>query len=211
MSKLLYDNIDDAVSKLSGTIIYYGKQPVVVKQVQYDEDDPDPVGNKKFQVVCTKTLTGRSGHQIAKLNDPLLNYKRFNLGYANYEHGSVWWYRKPVRQYRQGLKNDQLKYLVGEGSIDFGFGFQPSKPIEAMLTNMYPDKDEILKFIIDSPGTVRAIHKDLAVKWDKVHQDMVLEYKGRLIGCTDKNFSNIKLMDDHKYLTETVQEVFGVH
>lgn len=210
MSKLLYDNIDDVQSKLAGTIIYYGKQPVVVKQIQYDEDDPNPVINHKFTLFCSKTLTSRSGYTEAKLDDPLLNYKQFNLGYANYEHGTVWWYRTPAKQYRQGLKADQLKYKVGDGMTDFGYGFHPSKQIEAMLMNQYPDMETIHKAIIDEPGRAMAMHKDFAVRWDRIHRDMIIDYKGRSIGCADKNFNDIRLVDEHAHLIETMKEVLNV-
>lgn len=200
-----YDNLDDVKSKLAGTIINYNDVPVVCKAAVLCEDDME-----SFMLHITNSLTGRNMHHV-KLQDPKLNWTKFNLGYINYgNHGAFWFYRQPLRQYRQGLKAEQMKYLASERTPDFGLNFPgPCKQTEDMLLNRYPSIEEIEKKLKDGEAPTVAFHRDLALSWDKIHKDMILEHKGKLIGCMSAKMTDVKLSDDYEHLTETIKEVIG--
>lgn len=206
MSKY-YDNIDDVKSKLVGTIVYYDGVPVVVKAADFH-----PEGG--FGVITSTHLVGRTT-VMRKIDDPLLNYMKFNLGYSNNNHGAVWWYRVPQRQYRQGLKAEQMRYTCSERSLNPGYNFQATESINRMLLNKYPDIDTIEKKFRDNEvNTVMAFHKNFAMSYDRIHDDMVVEYKGQLIGCIAKEFGRdqptFKLMNEYIHLNESLKEAVGV-
>lgn len=208
MLSKLYDNIDDATSKLTGTIVYYDNQPVVVKQVGWDENDPNYVKNASFCLYLTKSLASHRGsYNVVPLRDPKLNYTRYNLGYANYNGTPVWWYRIPVKQYRQGLKNDQVANKCA--TPFFEAPFTPTKALEAMLKVEYPSLREAIELVQENPDDGYAFHPDVAVRWDKIHEDILIEYKGAVIGCTDIKFNNIKLIDQNRHLVEVVSEAIN--
>ena len=200
-----YDNLEDVKSKLVGTIVYYDDVPVVVKAADlYPEDG-------SLAVVITNHLAAR-GTSIRKIDDPLLNYMKFNLGYANYAHGAVWWYRMPHRQYRQGLKNEQMRYSISERGMNPGHSFQAGNSVNEMLLNKYPSIETIEEKLKDADrdhSIVMAFHKNFAMSYDKIHKDMIVEYKGSVIGCmSDKR--EIKLLDEYNHLNESLREAVGV-
>lgn len=196
-----YDNLDDVKSKLVGTIVYYDGTPVIVKSAEVDEGE--------LAVQITNHLSAR-GTSIKKITDPLLNYMKFNLGYANYSHGAVWWYRVPHRQYRQGLKHEQMRYSISERALNPGHTFQAGNSVNEMLLNKYPSIETIEEKIRDSATPVMAFHKNFAMSWDRVHKDMIVEYKGQIIGCMSGHHE-FKLMDEYNHLQESLMEVVGVH
>lgn len=201
-----YDNIEDVKSKLAGTIIYYNGIPVLVRAVYQDEMD-----ETEFHLNISASLTSRNKLTV-KLSDPGLNLTKFNIGYCNFSIGAVWWYRQPLRQYRQGLKGEQMKYRVSEKTPDVGYGFESSKDIEAMLLGQYPKIPDIEKMLKDKVRPAVAFHKDLALSWDTIHKDMVIEHKGRLIGCMSSNMKGlIQLSDEYEHLTENLKEIMGAH
>ena len=196
-----YDNIDDVKSKLVGTIVYYDGVPVIVKSADIYQDG-------ELAVHITNSLSARTT-SMRKITDPLLNYMKFNLGYDNYNHGAAWWYRIPHRQYRQGLKNEQLRYSISDRAMNPGYQFNASKVIDDMLLNKYPHIEEIEKHLRDQERLCMAFHKNFAISYDRVHDDMILEYKGQVIGCMSK-MDEFKLMDEFTHLNESLKEAIGV-
>lgn len=199
-----YDNLEDAKAKLLNTVVYYDEVPVLVKDVVQD-----PYSDGGFQIVFTQSLIGR-GLETKPIASSGFNFTRFNIGYANYAHGALWWYRLPAKQYQQGLKGNQLSYKGVGVQSQLGTSFKPSQTIELMLLNKYPDFDDALKTIRSSAdeGMSVAFHKDFAMSWDKIHKDLLLEYKGKLIGHMPGN--DIKLIDEFEHLYEPCKEAIGV-
>lgn len=195
---ILYDILDDAKNKLVGTIVYYKGKAVFVKDVQpMDTDD-----GVKYVVYMANLNGGK--RMTALLDDPDLNYMNFNLGYANAHGYACWWFRHPMRQYAQGLKAGQLGRVASRREFyDMGFNYNGS--ICKMLENSYPKFQEIEKELKDEDQLAIAFHRDFAASWDKVHRDMIIEYKGRLIGHST-NLKDFELMDEYKYLTEALKE-----
>lgn len=198
-----YDNLEDVRSKLLGTIVYYDGVPVPIKDVQ-----PDGAGN--FEILFAKSILGGRGHDTKLLTDPGFNFNRFNLGYANHNSGAYWWYRIPAKQYQQGIKANQMNYkttLAHNGGLIM---FKMGQAIDMMLRNDYPDFDVAHKRAMDGvdEGLTVAFHKDFAVSWDKIHKDLILEYKGKLIGHMPGK--DIKLIDEFEHLYESCKEAVGV-
>ena len=200
-----YDNIEDVKTKLLGTFVYYDGVPVLIKDIQHG------VVPGTFELMFAKSILGGRGHDTKLLTDPGFNFTRFNLGYANHNSGAYWWYRVPGKQYQQGLKANQMNYKctmshAGGGMIIFKSG----SPVDSMLRNDYPDFDLAHKSAVNGAdeGLTVAFHKDFAVSWDKIHKDLILEYKGKLIGHMPGN--EIKLIDEFEHLYESCKEAVGV-
>lgn len=195
-----FDNIEDVNSKFVGTICYHEKMPVLIKAAQPSLEEPGSF------VLNATNASGRS--KYIKLNDPALNYRDFNIGYANQGHYAVWWYRRPIRQYRQGLKKDQMgfKMSMNDYGIEETFGY--SKPYINMLKNHYPDLPQCDAQLRGMVYKTIAFHKDFALSWDEVHSDFILEYRGRKIGCSvGKDLKQYNLLAPAEYLAETLQGV----
>lgn len=195
----MYDNIDDVKAKLVGTFVYYNGEVHIVK------DATLMANGESFQLM----LSPKGGKMIwVPLSDPALNYTHYNLGYANYGEYAAWWCRMPAKQYQQGLKANQLRYYWTHKDVVYDFNpiFNFSEYNIKMLRGEYPKFDDICPLI--SSGKVRsaAFHKDFALRWDRIHEDYILDYKGRSVGhVVDKN--QFKLMDEFQYLAETIKEV----
>lgn len=203
MASMLYDNLEDARSKLKGTVVYYNGTPVIVIEVSPSEEDP----YNKFMLTITKSLTSRY-RDVKSLDDPLFNFTRYNLGYAN-DHTAVWWYRVPIKQYQQGLRYNQLKYEVSNKHFHGLIEFKMGKPVNEMLLNNYPCLDEAIKQVMDGTDSMSlAFHKDFAVAYDKIHKDTIVEYKGKTIGYLAGK--QIHIIDEFKHLQEYYKEASDV-
>lgn len=193
---LLYDNLEDAKVKLVSTFCYHKGKAVMVREVLEDE-------GQSF-ILRLQGLNARN-YTHTKLDDPAFNYMNFNLGYSNHKHAAAWWYRIPFKQYRQGLKHDQVKRRASNSGfyheVEFGF----NKPITDMMENIYPKYEECEKLLKDQNASIMAFHKDFACTWDHIHQDLIVEYKGTSIGSMTSP-KNIKLLDDYAHLTEALRE-----
>lgn len=197
-----YDNIEDVKAKLAGSIIYYDGIPVFCKGV--DESMDQEKGTTIFYAAITSSLTTKA-IILKEITDPAFNFTKFNLGYANYKPGACWWYRIPVRQYKQGLKGEQVRYHISEKAMgNPGYSLSTTGVVSDMLLNKYPTYDAVEKTLRDSEmPSITAFHKDFALSYDKVHKDLILEYKGKVIGFMDKK---INLMDEYEHLYESAKE-----
>lgn len=193
-----FDNLEDVVSKFTGTVCVYDNKAVLVKSANYLEDEPHvyTLAINQYGVRNAKTI---------KLSDPALNYTDFNIGYANQNMFASWWYRRPTRQYRQGLKGDQMGVRLADNNIDPGH-FNFNGPFVAMLENSYPSTEECKKFLKDRALYSVAFHRNFALSYDNLHEDFIVEYKGRQVGITP-NFKEFKLRDENHYLQQAVREV----
>lgn len=200
MAKFQYDNLEDIKSKFLATVVYYDGVPVYVKDAMVHDDIDD------FNLLTTTSLTVNT-HQVRAISDPKFNLTRFNIGYANYPFGAIWWYRFPGKQYQQGLKANQLKY---KASIS---GFEPpykltSVSMKNMLMNDYPTFKEAVEATKNS-GAAQAFHKNFAVLWDEIHKDAIIEYKGRPVGHMYNDFQP-KFIDEFEYLKESFMGAINV-
>lgn len=198
----LFDNLDDVCSKFVGTVVYYNGKPVNVKSANVS---PDKKG--EFQLLITST---GAKAMFINLTDPALNYRDYNIGYANVGTNAPWWYRLPQKQYAQGLKRQQLgcKFSNEMAGLDENFNF--SGPYIKMLENVYPSIGDCAARLHSGNIIVSAFHRDFAMSWDKIHEDHILEYRGTRIGTlTGPKLTNGKLIPEFAHLKETIQEAMG--
>lgn len=195
---LLYDNLEDAKAKLSGSLCYYDGKAIIIKDVCCE----DPDGEK-----ITLIIAGRNCNKskVVPLDDPRLNITRFNIGYCNRPEFATWWYRTPIKQYHQGLKANQMKGITSNPEFRGVDRFEFSDRVARMMENIYPEKDNCEKLLKDGEALSVAFHKNFGVSSDKMHRDLILEYKGRQIGTT-KNFKDFDLLEENRYLTEALRE-----
>lgn len=212
---LIYDNLEDVRNKLNGTLCYYKNKAVMVKE-SYPAVHAEQNGmltkeylagkgplEKDFAIVLVDP--GGRAKRTVLLTDKEFNYMDFELGYANQNPVAVFWYRQPIRQYRQGLRHEQLGYNVSnkafKGMMEFGFG----RPIADMMENIYPKFSEAVTMLKNQEATIIAFHRNFAISYDEVHNDLILEYKGKLIGHTDANM-NWQFMPNFEHLAEALKE-----
>ncbi len=199
--KLGYDNLDDARTKLAGTYCLYKGKALTVKQV-----DQFPDNGTKFLAWGPNMFNGRNVQ--FEVEDPDFNCSDYNIGYVNMNCCSVWFYRVPAKQWRQGLRYDQCKAKYTNKEYAQMVSLKACKQVAEMLENKYPIFNNAKDLVVSGDVAVMAFHKDFALSRDRIHQDWLIEYKGTTIGFMDGKRST-KLMDEHEHLTEALREVIG--
>lgn len=195
-----FDNYEDVNGKFAGTICYYDGKPVLIKGAI-----PDPEGGKEFYLSIIN-MAGKG--TTIKVEDPKFNYKDFNIGYANCGTFASWWFRKPHKQFRQGLKKDQMAWRTSIPGAQPDDYFNLSKPFNQMLENKYPSLEECQLALKGKMAAVIAFHKDFALSWDDIHNSYILEYRAKRIGATTgDNLKNFKIVPEYDHLKETLKEV----
>lgn len=200
-----FDLLDDVNQKFTGTIVMYDKKAVSVKGVGHHQEKPG-----KF-ILQTVAANARQIKNI-DLDDPALNFTNFNIGYTNVGNYASWWYRKPYKQWSQGLRSNQMGYRISipGGNPHDGFGF--TRPFLNMLEGIYPDVESVKKALIDKQIQAQAFHKDFALSYDDIHDDFVLEYHGTKIGASvDRALKQFKIMPEARHLIEALQEARNVY
>lgn len=193
-----FDNLNDVTSKFVSTVCYYQDEPVFVKTAFHGDDDPN-----KF--LLSIAALGKNS-QIIDVHDPNFRYVNYNLGYAN-SHTAIWWYRRPAKQYQQGLKAEQLRYYSEDGHDLPKSSFAFAKPYVHMLSNLYPSITEAEKSVRDGAMHKAAWHRDFAIGYDGVEKQYDLYYRANKIGI----FGGAKehLFPASFYVKEALQEALS--
>ena len=196
---ILYDNFDDARVKLHGTYVMYDGRAAYVKDVK-------PLG-KIF--VCHLVFINDPKTKVVQLDDPLFNYMCLQLGYVNYNNNAGWWCRVPQKQYQQGLNYKQCKVFYSDkNDYDFSPQLGWTESTAAMLENRYPDIQKVMNQLAAGQRRGAAFHRNFALMWDNIHQDFLIDYKGKSIGHLTKT-KEFKLLDQYEHLTEAVKEAIN--
>jgi len=198
-----FDMLEEVNSKFTGTVVMYDKKAATVKTVDKTNDG----------FILVLGLQSSRAYKSVSLNDPALDYKNYKIGYVNGGNYAGWWYRKPQKQWQQGLKSSQLGYVFstpGAGPHD-NFGF--SGPFIKMLENIYPSVEEVKKVLMDGEYSSRAWHRDFALSYDQIHEDCILEYHGRKIGMSiSPDLAKFKILSEARHLQEALEEArYNVH
>ncbi len=200
-----FDILEDVSTKFAGTVVLYDKKAHAVKTSTADPDNPG-----QFMLVIAP-YNVRSFRNV-NLADPALDYKNYQIGYCNGGNYATWWYRKPHKQWSQGLKSNQMGWRVSlpnAGPHD-NFGF--SKPFINMLEGVYPHIEAVKKALIDKEVMALAFHKDFALSYDGIHDDFIIEYHGTKIGVSlGHEMKQFKIMPEFRHLIEALQEARSVH
>lgn len=195
-----FDNLQDVNAKFVGTVCYYQNEPVYVKTAFHDDDDA-----KMFRLSVAKL---NEPSEIIDLHDPDFKYTGYCIGYANGPGLATWWYRRPAKQYQQGLKAEQLRFFSETGLGQPKAGFQFIKCYVNMLKNNYLSLEEAKKLVRDGKAHSAAWHRDFAVSWKPEDNQYLLDYRANNIGVFGSK-SPIELFPQAKYLTETLHEALG--
>jgi hypothetical protein len=201
--KLNYDNLEDAKTKLVSTYCLYKGRAVSVKQLEEAPDGPN--GFKRFLAYAGYLSTGRS--VTFYIDDPDFNCSDYNIGYLNTISRAAWFYRIPMKQWKQGLRSDQVRCRYSNrmfGDITFN-----GKGVVNMLENIYPTVDEAAALLREQEANIVAFHKNFALTYDRIHNDFILEYKGVHIGHTSNDLKTHKLMAEYEHLAESLKEVMN--
>lgn len=194
-----YDTLEDAKAKLEATMVYYDGKAVYVKQMQEREGGI---------IWCDIRQNGGRSACWVELTDPKLNFTQYNIGYTNADGIAVWWGRRPQKQFKQGLRGEQVVQHASNPQFYHAVSFVYCSPIIQMMENHYPSLEECEKRLKDQDAAAIAFHKNFAASYDKLHRDLILEYRGRAIGVAHK-LKDFDLADDYKYLTEALKEAVG--
>lgn len=200
MMKLKYDNLEDAKMKLVGTYCMFKGKAVVIKLLECEPGTTD-----KYVVHGTYMATSRGF--TCSIDDPNFNCSNYNIGYINVMRAAAWFYRIPLKQYRQGLRHDQVGIKYSQRAFA-DITFQPSKPLCSMMENSYPNFKTSSELLKAQEANIVAFHKDFAMTFDSIHKDFILEYKGANIGFTN-NLKDMSLTEEYKHLTESLKEATG--
>lgn len=199
-----FDNLEDVKGKFVNTICYHDGKAFHIKDARHSVNHMGNYINGKFAVVGNHY---KLANKLIELDDPLLNYKDYNIGYANCPAYAMWWYRVPFKQYQQGLKKDQMHYVASDPYIVGDEGFHFNAPVIFMLENKYPTMEDCASTLKQGKTQMMAFHKDFALSWDKAHEDLVLEYRGKKVGASiGGSLKEFKLAADYKHLAEALME-----
>lgn len=198
-----FDLLEDVNQKFTGSVLLYDKKVVLCKSVS-----TSPVKAGEFIL----QLAPQNSRNVLDINvsDPALDYKNFRIGYCNGGNYAAWWYRKPHKQWSQGLKANQMGFRISGGHPHDHFGF--NKPFNNMLEGIYPDIETVKKCLIDKSSMAMAFHKDFALSYDDIHDDFVLEYHGTKIGASiGRELKQFKIMPEARHLVEALKEARNVY
>lgn len=197
-----FDNLADVTSKFVGTVCYYDKQAVYVKNC----DSPNGVEFKAM-------IQGSSGSALGRgkwidIHDEAFRYRDYNIGYANAGGYACWWFRQPHKQYQQGLKKSQMGWFSPDNPhIGMEHPFQYSPAFIKMLENNYPSVDEVNTMLRGEKAQAVAFHRDFALQWDKIHQDHILMYRGQQIGVSlNPKLTEFRLVNEFQHVKEALKE-----
>lgn len=195
-----FDNLQDVSAKFVNTVCYYKGEPVHVKAAFHDDDDPTV-----FRLSVTPL---GEPSQIIDIHDPEFKYTGYNIGYSNGQGLATWWYRRPAKQYQQGLKAEQLRFFTENGYGQPKTGFQFNKVYVNMLKNHYLSLEEAKKLVRDGKVLTAAWHRDFAVSWQEEDHQYHLDYRACSIGSFGAH-TPIVLLPQAEYLKETLHEALG--
>lgn len=196
----VYDNIEDVKQKLMGTMCYYDNKAVLVKNAFVDDEN----GKLMLSILNINNKTPK----FVPVDDPLLNYTEFNLGYVNFPGYSTWFCRIPRRQYHQGLKAEQMERHASNMSYILNSTFAFNSNVTKMMENIYPKFIDVEIGVKSGDATVIAFHRDFAASWDNVHKDLVIEYKGNQVGFRNED-GEFKFMEGCDHLHEALKEAIA--
>lgn len=197
----IYETLDEANRRIGGTVIYQGDKPVWVHECRYD-------GNDKMVAAISDLPNYQTTAREVAIEDPSMNWSRYNIGYINLDTGAIWANRLPTRgKYKQGLYRDNMRFTrlsPMHANPEFStvmrtIGFRD------MLEGTYPSLSAAISRLradYEPPLSV-AFQKDFAIRRDPFRGDFYLDYKGEPIGFGTEEF---QIPDNFKYLREIINK-----
>jgi len=185
----MYDNVEDARRYLDGSVIRYGKKPILVHGCYV---------NRKSVTLEVSYLRTEKRENIA-INDPLLNFKPVPLGYGVDVRGDIHFhFRIPRRRWKQGLHPESVGVSGGAARrISFG-----SRGERLSLANTIQGRFKTFKQAFKEGGI---FHRNFQIAMR--NGGRFLEYRGERIGSFDGN--TLELYDKYSYMDKYVEEVMA--
>jgi len=175
----LFLNLDDFSNRFKDTFIYYKGVPRYVKSVTADHTHQP----ETFMFVSYSFKGGMdssSGKNIL-LDDEGINFRNYSLGYTQLDNfNALWLARTPGRQWKQGLRRDQLQIVGQMDDPMSGDVLQANRYTYDMLTDNYPTIREALDTLRANPaiGVKVPVHKNFALYRGRRMKIPLIEYKG---------------------------------
>ena len=200
---MLYDNQNDATNYLAGSYVLYDKHPYLVRTTSTQR--------KKILLELLPS-PGFNTNIVVPLEDPLLNYTQFNLGYANPDQRMIndrieatYFTRMSVRRLAQGLSEHNVRPVRGNHRyIEFG-NLVRSRTFDDMLNNVYPSfKETIALFEKEPHRQIIAFSRKFAMFKDPELEFYELHYKGMRIGWGAAN--DLILPTEYEWIKESLIE-----
>lgn len=139
----VYDDIDYARSRLSGTVVFHKGSPVYVYNVHsWDEVEVASCGRYSIHYYCP--------FNELDLNPP-------KLGFVNTDYQCQYLVRDPARQWKQGFRQNQISRE--------GFRTPNINSVEMsnMYRNVYPSLDNCIELLSCGEAESQAFHKLFAI------------------------------------------------
>lgn len=174
------DNVDYARGRLTGTIVMYDKEPVLILEV-FDD------AHASFRY-----LAGGEGECHLDALD-LVGQNR--LGYVNYNQTSYHLVRKPMRNdWRQGLRMGNMAFTGPQGFYEL-----PSIEFRNTVLGIYPTFQQAAERVSGGIWEKCAFSRNFSLG-----EEGRLYYRERWVGKWDKM---AELQEKFKYLTESLNDI----
>lgn len=205
---LVYDNLEQARMRLSGSTLTYKGKAAYVRGVK------DATKTRGMLVDITLyPMYDDNGEELAKtvklsvpIDDPDLNFRYFKVGYFNDPNSksSMFFARATTRQQIQGLQPRQL-YSTKGGRLPQWQGLTTA--FENMLAGNYPTTKEAGRLILEEGWTSVGISRQLAIARDpKLKRLFLLLYRDIPVGLAlGVFFDNFQLEEEFAYLKEVLE------
>ena len=177
----MYEQVHDIQLYLTGSIIRINRTPIYIRGT----DD-----GRKAPVIHIVRLKDGKQDKIS-INDERLNFLPVPLGYVPTEEDPTYISRQPLRKWKQGLSNENIRILGGHERSRIGFP-EFHKVLDATIRGKRKGYEEA----IEEGGS---FHREFFVMAD------ILFYKGREIGSINKG--DAILEPSYDYLSTYLEEL----
>lgn len=175
----MFDDLEYTRGRLVDTIVRMGEEPIYIIDI-----------NKRYKKAIYSPLMDMTITDECKLTD--LNLEAVPLGYINYDGGSVFAMRKPMRKdWRQGLRLANMHFSGGNPFVQL-----PYTELRNTIVGAYTKPVELTKALKTNRSVAFARH------WAVTHNGDCL-YKDKVVGVFN---GGITLSDKYTYLGEYLQE-----
>lgn len=194
----MYESQRDASMRLSGTIIRLSNgRPIYVV-------DAKTKSMLQYQELTKDGLDREGEPKKGRITDGKFDLSPVPLGYINYNGSACYMQRIPARKYKQGLSSTNLscnnQAILTREVIQSGSMYR-------CIIGSYPSIEDCFatKDIMDVKSI--AFSREWAIRFRGGKN--YLMYKGRKIVGTINEDNEYELMDEYRYLTESLEGVLA--
>tara|TARA_B100000929_G_C15511743_1_gene421158 strand:- start:35815 stop:36393 length:579 start_codon:yes stop_codon:yes gene_type:complete len=190
---MLFDNMRDAISRLSDTVVTYRGKAMFVEGIT------DNLELSGFLILGREPV-------VASQDDPSLNMACPEVGFVNTESGAHYFMRQPMRRWKQGI---DFRALVCPYSGIRPRGLLTLEDLAKCLENVYPSFEEAshTQRSLNPFKQREELHSLAFCKTFSVSEGpsgLLLNYKGREVGVVERG--NPVLAPKFEWLRESLQE-----